>query len=118
MEALLMLLAHLVGDYFLQTNQEATNKALGKWYNRHIVSHSLKYTLCFLPVFWHLHIDYLWLAFIFVTHLVVDRRWLIIGFRKLLKHESEEAIAKTFWITIMLDQTVHLAVIVIVLACV
>lgn len=45
--ALDILAAHLVGDYILQTNEEAINKTSS---NKHLATHVLKYALAFVPV--------------------------------------------------------------------
>lgn len=50
---LVFLVSHLVGDWILQTDWQATNKSLGLTSDgasrRALASHALVYTLCFIP---------------------------------------------------------------------
>ncbi len=75
MKSIDLLAAHMIGDYILQTNEEAVNKFTD--FNQ-LFSHCIKYTMAFIPF---LIVDkssmdrkmlfgYLMLA----THLLTDRR--------------------------------------------
>jgi len=103
----LLLVAHFVGDYLAQTEYEAMNKALGRFFNRALWSHCLKYTLSFVPVFWISSLHPAWLVLIFTSHLFLDRRWPIIWWRKHINHNSDDSIRATFWLTVMTDQIFH-----------
>ena len=111
------LLAHLVGDYLVQTEFEAMNKALGKFWNRGLVAHCLKYTACFVLPFLSFGVNLWWLLPVYATHMVFDRRWPIVLWRKYVNHNTDESIAKTFWLTIMTDQIFHILVIAIIAGC-
>ena len=106
--------AHLIGDFLLQTEYEAMNKAQGRFLNGALLSHSAKYTLCFAPVCWVFQVPLFWLGAILGTHLVLDRRWPIIAWRRHVKRDSEEGIKQTFWLTVIIDQIFHLFVLVLI----
>jgi hypothetical protein len=72
------ILAHLVGDYVLQSHWMATEK-LKK--SSAAFAHALVYTLCFLPI----STSPKALAFILVTHFVIDR-WRLARFACWLKN--------------------------------
>ena len=105
-----LVLSHLIGDYFLQTEYEALNKAQGRFWNRALWSHCLKYTLALVPVVWLMDVDFVWLAIVFGTHLVLDRRWVVLWWRRAIMRGSEAGIQNTFWLTIVVDQIFHLLV--------
>lgn len=104
--------AHFVGDYLIQTEYEALNKAQGRFWNRALVVHCLKYTACFVPILLAYQVSMGWLMPILVTHLVFDRRWIIVLWRRHINRNSEQGIAQTFWLTVMIDQIFHMLVIV------
>jgi len=106
----MLVVIHLVGDYLLQTEFEAMNKATGKFWNRAILSHCSKYTLCFAPVIWSFGLGWLWLVLIFGTHMFFDRRWPVVAWRKYITRNSDSSIKNTFWLTVALDQIFHLIV--------
>lgn len=77
MSALDALAAHMVGDYILQTNDEAVNKTTNK---KALLTHVAKYTLAHVPVAVASDASYtrkgLYLAGTFITHAIIDhRRW-------------------------------------------
>jgi hypothetical protein len=104
--------AHFVGDYLIQTEYEALNKAQGRFWNRALVVHCLKYTACFIPALLAYQVSLIWLLPVLATHLLFDRRWLIVLWRKYINRNSDEGIKQTFWLTIMVDQIFHVLVIV------
>ena len=111
-----MILAHLIGDYLIQTEYEAMNKATGHWFNRALIAHCLKYTATFGIVFYIFSINQWWLILIFLSHMVFDRRFLIILWRKYVNRNTDASIKNTFWLTIVIDQIFHLIIIVLVSA--
>ncbi len=105
-----LVLAHLVGDYLLQTDAEANQKMHGSILNLPLWKHVAKYTAsCAVPL-WYFGISFWFLIPIFVTHLFFDRRWPIIWWRRHVMRNSEESITKMFWLTIMVDQIFHVIV--------
>jgi len=76
-----------------------------------LILHSFLYTLCFIPVFWFFEINYLWLIFIFLSHILIDSlgNYLLLLTHKVLeKAGATEALKKI--ITLGLDQVLHLTV--------
>ena len=68
------IVAHLVGDYVLQSDWMANTKTKSWW---PAFCHALVYSLCFLPLFWTSEASsenraYA-MIFIFVTHFAIDR---------------------------------------------
>jgi len=110
----LAILGHLAGDYLFQTTYEALNKTKGRVFNRALMAHCVKYTLCFLPLFLTLGISLLWLIPIFVTHVIFDRRTPIIWWRKNVTRCSDEDIKNTFWLTVVIDQIFHIVVLAVI----
>ena len=72
-----LLAAHMIGDYWAQTDTMAARKFTSwQWRTFHVIC----YTLCFVPflALWHadLKSSALFLAALFVTHWLTDcRRW-------------------------------------------
>lgn len=90
---LLLLAAHMVGDYIFQTDQQAKAKLHDR---RALLTHCATYTLAFAPL---LLVGLPWWALpvIFATHVLIDhRRW----------------VTDPPWPpkTILVDQTLHLIV--------
>lgn len=109
-----LLVAHHVGDYLFQTEYQALNKALGHFWNRALAAHCSIYTAVFLPVFWLFGVSFWWLAVIYSTHAVIDRRWPVLWWRRHVMRGSDSVIANTFWLTITVDQIFHLLVLVVI----
>lgn len=68
------LLAHLFGDYILQSDWMANNKTKRSW---PAFVHALLYSLCFVPLIWfHGRVplaSWVCWGWIFVTHFLIDR---------------------------------------------
>ena len=68
--------AHFLGDYFLQIFLQRFLRIFGIKYTKfgswQIWAHCSLYLLPFIPVFWFFEIAWLWLIFLFFSHLVVD----------------------------------------------
>lgn len=109
-----LVICHLIGDYLVQTEFEALNKALGRFWNRALVSHCVKYTLCFVPLVFTAALNPMWLMLIYGSHMIFDQRWPIVWWRKCVTRNSDESIKATFWLTIVIDQIFHLLVLVVI----
>ena len=82
---------------------------------RLLLLHSFLYTVFFIPLFWRLGVDFLWLILICFSHFVIDWQWDLL-FRivsKILRHENETKINLRFY-TAAIDQVLHLCVPVII----
>lgn len=108
----MLVLAHLVGDWILQTEHQAMHKMNGPFFNEPLCSHCLVYTLCFIPIFWLMQINWLWLLLIFWSHMFLDRRWPVIWWIKHVKRTSDETIKNLFWLVIAVDQIMHILILV------
>ena len=108
-----LIIAHLVGDYLIQTEFEALNKALGRFWNRALISHCVKYTLSFVPFLIWFGLPLWWLLVIYGSHMMLDRRWFILWWRKFITRNSEDSIKATFWLTVVIDQIFHVIVLAI-----
>lgn len=64
------LLAHLFGDYLLQSDWMAQNKTKAHW---PAFVHALLYTLCFVPIFLARHSSDACILTILGTHFLIDR---------------------------------------------
>lgn len=115
-----LLLAHLVGDYLLQTNWMAINK-FNSW--KAAVTHGVTYTLPFIFITTSLNA----LAVICITHILIDKyrlarvfMWLrqsLVGSNELsladykltkkLKNTPEHLL---FWLTVIVDNSFHLLI--------
>jgi len=96
------ILCHLMGDYLLQTDYQATNKTKNNWA---AISHCVSYTMCFLLLtnnFYHL-------ALIFITHYLIDRY-------NLVKSWSDSKFGPLtpdyikFFVGVVRDNTAHLLI--------
>ena len=106
-----LVLAHLIGDWLLQTEHEAMNKAKGHFCNFAILKHCASYTLTFVPFFFTFGLSLVWLVPVFVSHWFLDRRWPVITFIHVAKRTSRETINNLFWLVIAVDQVLHILVI-------
>jgi hypothetical protein len=105
--------AHLVGDYLLQTNWEALHKRGGlargaSEARRALFAHVGTYTLCFIPalVVAELGVELVWvIPAIFLPHLIQDDGRLLHAYMKRVKRlDPRENLA----VTIAVDQTFHM----------
>lgn len=109
------LIAHLVGDYCVQSDWMAAAKVLGSPYDRRAaaLAHAALYTTCFVPF----TRNPLRLALIGVTHGVLDRYRplpLLINWKdRLLSPSGWPATPSEdvpFWLHVLVDNTIHLAI--------
>jgi len=102
-----MILAHLLGDWILQTEWQATNK-MHNW--RAMLAHVAVYhlVLCIALLLWFGPSDpfvYIVVVSLAVTHAFIDRRWPIIALMRALRATRERE--PEGWLVIIIDQCVH-----------
>lgn len=98
-----LLIGHLVGDFLLQNNWMAVNKAKN-WLA--LITHSLVYTVTiYLFALIAGGISLTAIIIIFIAHLILDRRHFV---RWWLTNISKSP--DIFWLQIMIDQTFHLLI--------
>jgi Protein of unknown function (DUF3307) len=110
-----LVVSHLVGDFLLQTDWQATSKfgglARGRAQARRaLLSHVLTYTLCFVPALVWLAAETGWGAvwvavLVAVPHLIQDDGRLLLGYIRRVKHSDAEPGDLVF---VMTDQSLHL----------
>ena len=104
--------SHLVGDFLLQTEWQASHKHGGLRYASHrgaLLAHAFTYTLAFVPaLIWlsdSLGAGVIWLAaLIAVPHLIQDDAWLLDQFMVTVKRVDP---AEHRALTITVDQVFH-----------
>jgi hypothetical protein len=111
----LLVVSHLVGDYLLQTEWQATNKHRGLGRDpekrRALIAHVFTYTLAFVPVFVWLADDLDTLAILGVVagvafpHLVQDDGRLIARYMTAVKKSDAE---KNAALAVAVDQSFHI----------
>jgi hypothetical protein len=108
--------SHLVGDFALQTEWQASHKFAGLGADptarRALLAHVSTYTLAFVPAF-----VWLWdasgalvfalTALLFATHVIEDDGRLLRRYMRAVKHTDPEAHPM---VTVAIDQTFHLLV--------
>ena len=103
-----LLLAHLLGDWILQTNWQARNKQ-HNW--RAMISHVVVYHLVVLAVlvvrfgFWDGRV-YAVVLGLAATHAFLDRRWPVEWLMKALGNATRNDSDR--WLAVMFDQSIHI----------
>ena len=107
---LLVLAGHLLGDFVMQTDWQASNKE-SSWRAdlAHVLTYHVTLAALILPV-WHDWRAVWFLGISAATHAFVDRRW---PTRLLLGYTGSEDFAKVFWGVIATDQALHLSILAI-----
>ena len=109
-----LVVCHLVGDFLLQTDWQATRKFEGLSRRgdarRALCSHVLTYTLAFVPAFAWLASEIGWnvvwvAALVSVPHLVQDDGRPLIAYLRRVKHSDAEPGTLIF---IVVDQSFHI----------
>jgi len=108
-----MLVTHFVMDWIFQTKWEAFGKSRS-WIP--LVVHCLIYTVGFIPIFFFWKVSFVWLIFIFLTHLVLDQRkvefWIMDKIKAMKKEDTPETVFG--FMLVGVDQSLHLVVLAII----
>lgn len=95
---LMLLLAHLIGDFYCQTDKTCADKRRRKWRSPHLYFHSVVIGVLSFVAVWK--IEFLpWMLMLIASHLLID------GIKSGRENKLEH---------FLLDQALHLAVIVII----
>lgn len=107
----LLLLAHFLGDFPLQTNWMAANKAT-KWLP--LMVHSMLYTTLLGTIAFFGFGGLIWwqLLVIFLTHVLLDRRTFVTWW---MTHVMKTNPAEYPWLGIMVDQVFHVTLLALIL---
>lgn len=122
----LLLAGHLVGDWIVQTDWQAANKAWPgptyRWVNKphwnrsvranqaHMLTYHLTLAVFVLPV-WHTWGTLGAGVVSWVTHGFIDRRWPV---RRLLEATGSSAFAAQPWGVMVADQALHIAILAVI----
>jgi uncharacterized protein DUF3307 len=110
---LVFLVCHVVGDYLLQTDWQATNKRGGLSRNRNarraLFSHVLVYTLVFVPACIWVASETTALAIallpvVFIPHLIQDDARVLIAWNRIVKRSSP---VPGDYVYMAIDQSFH-----------
>ena len=108
----LAIAGHLIGDWIIQTDQQAANKMTSWAANqRHMAGyHATLYALCAWagPLEAAIIVAVSW-----PTHSIIDRRWPVTW---LMEHTGSAPFAKTPWGPLAVDQALHLAILCLTVA--
>lgn len=104
----LLLAAHFIGDWIVQTDWQAANK-MTDW--TAMSDHMVGYHVCIIMASvvagldWSAVLIVLWCSLL--THAFIDRRWPV---RWLMRHTGSSAFADTAWGVMAVDQALHLSI--------
>jgi len=110
-----MLLGHILGDYFLQTNSQAKNKVKPGWIGwKAALIHTITYTFAVCLFMWTF--NPLWIVAVFLSHIFIDKyslgKWFMATKYKGLKPPQPQwgmDYAALYWIIyIAIDNGAHL----------
>jgi hypothetical protein len=103
-----LLLAHLLGDWVLQTEWQAQNKS-HNW--RAMLSHLVVYHIVILAVLvarfgFQYRLVYAVVVILAITHAFLDRGWTVPWLMRTLKISVK--ITPERWLIVMFDQSIHM----------
>lgn len=105
-----LVIGHLIADWLLQTKDHAVHKTKGNFLNQALLTHSLLYTLAFVPIFLIVKIRFGWLLLLFFSHLFLDRRWPIFLWLEKVGGLTKEETKEKEFLVIMTDQIFHILI--------
>lgn len=103
----MVLAGHMVGDFILQTDWQAANKATN-WLAdlAHATTYNLALAALILP-FWLGWEALALIAISFFSHAFIDRRW---PTKKVMQWTRSKGFSEVFWGVISNDQALHLSI--------
>ncbi|AOM83993.1 DUF3307 domain-containing protein [Salisediminibacterium beveridgei] len=106
-----LFIGHLIGDYLLQTKWMAAGKAT-KWLP--LLAHVTVYTLVIAVIAWvgFGGLSVVGVTVVFFSHGILDRRGVVQWWVRTVTTPPE---SEKKWLTIMVDQTLHIIILGIVL---
>jgi len=108
-----LFVTHFVMDWLFQTQWEAINKSK-KWFP--LLVHCSIYSIGFIPVFLWYKINFLWLIFIFISHIILDSRRFSKWWIKNIKKVKQDTMSESFYqiLLIGVDQTLHIVILALI----
>jgi hypothetical protein len=123
----IVLAGHFIGDWIVQTDKQAANKATSWWANqRHMIGYHWTMWVIFLVVavvhglsgdayVAALQAMLVIIAVSWLTHSIIDRRWPVLW---IMAHTGSEPFSKTPWGPMAVDQALHLGILCLTVALV
>ena len=107
-------IVHLIMDFIFQRHRKAPNKYMEL---RDLIVHCSIYTIGFIPVFWFLNVNLLWLVVIFASHFIIDQNSIILWILEKFKGIKKEKTSESLWILLLIgvDQMLHASVLVLII---
>lgn len=107
-----LFIAHLIGDFLFQTKWMAEHKH-NRWLP--LLSHVSIYTAVLGTVAWFGFggLSMLQLGFIFITHVILDRRTFVTWWTRTVMRDVDDSVG---WLKVITDQVFHLIVIAIIVS--
>jgi hypothetical protein len=108
-----LFITHFVMDWVFQTEWEAMNKSK-KW--SALCVHCFIYTIGFIPVFFVYEVNFLWLVFIFISHIILDQRKFLMWWMEKVKRFNVQTTSESLKLILLIgvDQTFHILVLAII----
>ena len=103
---LILIITHFVSDWLFQPGKWAVKKTKSFKYR---FLHVIQYTILFIPVFYFLEINPLWLIWVFSTHLFIDSYKFVEFWNKKIRNRGAET---PNWVLITQDQILHVLVLI------
>lgn len=98
-------LTHFLADFL------GHRKKMGKY----IYLHCFIYAVSFIPVFWWLGVNFLWLLLPLFSHLVIDTQGKkLLSLVKTILQEADQKNTTLVMITLGIDQTLHLVALILI----
>ncbi len=98
-----LILTHFISDWFFQLRKWAIKKRKN-WKPR--LYHSIQYSIVFIPSLLVLHINLLWLIYLFITHFIIDSYKIVEFWNKILTFGEKTKTPE--FIQIVQDQIIHI----------
>lgn len=111
----ILLCTHLIGDWLLQTDNQAQNKTKNGFPNVFLIQHCIVYTLVFIPIFLWQNVSLYFIALIFFSHMIIDYRKPVLWFFKLTCNDSDQEFPQ--WLVFVKDQVLHVLILAIIALC-
>ncbi len=105
-ELLVLIITHFVSDWLFQPGKWAVEKVKVFKYR---FFHTIQYTILFVPVLYLLNINLIWLAWIFLTHLLIDSYKPLTFWNNKIRARGIET---PKWVIITQDQILHIVTLV------
>ena len=110
----ILFIVHLIMDFIFQRQWEGLNKHTRL---KALIFHCSIYTIGFIPVFWFLNINFLWLIVIFASHFIIGQNSIVLWILEKLKGVKEEKTSESIWTLLLIgtDQMLHVFVLILII---